>query len=100
MAVAQQESYPAPSLAALYCPECGQPLRMQHSQHAYHRPSALAGRSLFLIVVGLFLATTFGVNAWRATRTVQNMIVCTGTGSAQVCRPLPHDLAQALASGR
>ena len=43
---------------------------------------------------------TFGLNAWRATRTLQNMVACAGNGPVQICTKLPHDLALAIASGR
>jgi hypothetical protein len=83
-----------------FCPECGQPLSLTHSRAAPGHRSVASWGSIFLLALGLFLMVAFGLNAWRATRTLQNMVVCADNGPAQVCAKLPHDLALALASGR
>jgi len=81
-----------------FCPECGQPLSLV--QAAPDQRSGVSWRSIFLILVGLALAVAFGLDAWQANQTLQNVTACARDGPVQDCRALPHDLALAIASGR
>jgi hypothetical protein len=80
-----------------YCPECGQSLTLTR-QAPEHR-SAVARRSLFLLIAGLCLAMLFGRDAWRADQRAHVDTACPSAERPADCVALPHDLALMIASG-
>jgi hypothetical protein len=54
-----------------YCPECGRPWRDPSSERP-HPAAPLPWRAVSLAVVGLYLAVTFGLRAWEASRATED----------------------------
>jgi hypothetical protein len=79
-----------------YCPECGQPLRLAHREPGQRL--AFSWRSVFLAVVGLYFAITFGVGAWHAEQASRPANDCPGEGEASDCASIGRDLAQYYAA--
>jgi hypothetical protein len=79
-----------------FCPECGQPLALKRAEPG--RRSAVAWQSIFLAVVGLYFAFTFGMGAWHAEQADQPANACPGAGEASDCASTGVALAQKLAT--
>lgn len=85
-----------------YCPECGQPLSIGHAHAEAEHGSAVPGRSLFIVVVGLYLSIAFGFAAWGATQT-SLAGSCNDVGmirGQRLCDAGVRDLALVIASGK
>jgi hypothetical protein len=89
-------THPVGASESSYCPECGQPLTLARVNPAPR--SAVSWRSVFLVVVGLYFTSTFGVGAWHAELANQPANTCPGAGEASDCASIGMDLAQKLAS--
>jgi hypothetical protein len=81
-----------------YCPECGQSLAL--SPPALQQRGAIPWRSIFVAVVGLYLAITFARAAWHSSQRARAVTDCPPADGKQDCVALPHDLSLQIASRR
>jgi hypothetical protein len=81
---------------AEFCPECGQSLALARAEPGQH--AVFSWRSVFLVVVGLYLAVAFGLAGWRAVQRIRDAKACQLGESGPDCVARPREAGSPVAS--